>query len=363
MARAGEAVASVRMRTTRMSAQIRAAFKAEGVRVVFGLMGDGNMEFVAHYMDLTDVRYVPLRHENVAVAAGEAYARITGGVGAVSITMGPGLTHIATALMTAARGGIPIVIMTGWVDTGGQRMDQEAFVTACEATWIRFRKLSDVARAFYLARTKRTPVVLSVPLDVQERSAPEARYEPRSIPLPPLIMPNPEAVAAAVTTLLAAKRPVVLAGRGSVDAIAEVDEVSLLLGAPQGNTLPVKGELGRGPCSVGTVGGYASEYTRELFEATDAALAVGTSLGPMTTSSGELLGKAQIVTWTSTRDARARTSRSSPMPSWACARSSPRSSAEASRLVRSPPRRRTTSPPSSSATRPTSSPGCSTPVS
>src|SRR5437870_3209349 len=90
--------------TARVSAMLADAFRAEGVRDLFGVMGNGNMEFVPHFMDLDGCRFFSFRHEFNAVLAAEGYSRVTGRVGVATVTYGPGITHAATSLVTASRG-------------------------------------------------------------------------------------------------------------------------------------------------------------------------------------------------------------------------------------------------------------------
>src|SRR5262249_40927475 len=89
------------------------AFVAEGTSAVFGLMGDGNMFWMATIGGLPGVRLVHARHEAAAIAMAEGYARATGRVGIASVTCGPGVTQTATALVSATRSGTPLVVFAG----------------------------------------------------------------------------------------------------------------------------------------------------------------------------------------------------------------------------------------------------------
>src|SRR3546814_394543 len=123
-----------------------------------------------------------------AVAMAEAYFRSCGEVGVVTVTCGPGLTHAATSLVSAVRHGSPLVLIVGDLpadDVGGnQQLDQRNFAQACGA---RFQNLAapesaaDVIRtAFRNARARSRPVVLNLPMDVQEAEAP-ARSDERRV--------------------------------------------------------------------------------------------------------------------------------------------------------------------------------------
>ena len=79
------------------------AFVAEGVEVLFTMMGDANMYWSAKMADQPGVKVVHARHEHAACAMADGYARATGKVGVASTTCGPGFTQIITALTMAAR--------------------------------------------------------------------------------------------------------------------------------------------------------------------------------------------------------------------------------------------------------------------
>jgi acetolactate synthase I/II/III large subunit len=278
----------------RVSAMIAGAFRDEGVREVFGLLGNGNIEFVAHFMDLPDCHYRAVRHESAAVAAAEGYARVTGSVGVSTCTMGPGLTHAATSLMTAARGRTSMVVFSGSAREGVHAMNEQQFVESCECRWLPYERLGDVAEAFFVARTQRVPVVVGVPLDLQERDAPLEAYLPRVVPRRPEMLPNPDDVRAAVELLLKSRSPIILAGRGALDAREALLEVADLLAASISTTLPVKGDLAHGPRAIGTAGGYASDGVRQAFERADCVLAVGTSLSRNTIRATAVLDRTVI---------------------------------------------------------------------
>ena len=88
------------------------AFIQEGVSTCFTLMGDANMNWAARLAE-QGCRMVYVRHEHCAVAAGMAYARKTGEVGVATVTCGPGVTQLITALPAAVRAHLPLVVFAG----------------------------------------------------------------------------------------------------------------------------------------------------------------------------------------------------------------------------------------------------------
>ena len=129
------------------------------------------------------------RHEHCAVSMAMGYQSATGKVGVASVTCGPGFTQIMTALTTASRGRIPLVVFAGeapihaaWFN---QALDQPPFAAACGAHYISAhspqRMYQYVREAFYIARHERKPVVLGVPYDLQKQPLPNIGAVPAVI--------------------------------------------------------------------------------------------------------------------------------------------------------------------------------------
>ena len=103
------------------------AFVAEGTTAVFGMMGDGNMYWMQALHDL-GVQLLEVRHEGAGLGMADGWARWTNTPGVCTATCGPGVTQLATALVTAARAGSPLVAFVGESPTTDeeyiQRFDQ-----------------------------------------------------------------------------------------------------------------------------------------------------------------------------------------------------------------------------------------------
>src|SRR5882672_996037 len=152
------------------------AFAGEGVDTFFNLMGDGNMHWATALAQIDGVQAIHARHEHCACAMAMGYFSATGKTGVASVTCGPGVTQITTALSTATRARIPLVVFAGespvnakWYN---QQIDQGPLVTATGAHYVRAHsaKLMHeyVREAFYVARHERRPTVLGVPYDLQK---------------------------------------------------------------------------------------------------------------------------------------------------------------------------------------------------
>lgn len=283
------------------------AFHAEGTRTIFSLTGDGNMHWEAAIAARPDVRSIHVRHEHAACAMATAYAVATGKVGVASVTCGPGLTQLSTALATAVQARVPLVVFCGedplhssWYN---QRIDHAAIVNATGAIYVPARSeklvLHHVQEAFILARSRRIPVVLGMPLDMQQMPAPESVYVPSEMAVPPRPprYPHPDQVEAAATRIRAARCIVVVAGRGAkaAGAVDACKRFADLRDAALTATLPVRGLFNGHSRDIGIAGGFAHEATREAFAQADLIVAVGTSLTRHTSDLNLLFTPDQVI--------------------------------------------------------------------
>ena len=284
------------------------AFASEGVDHLFNLMGDGNMHWATAMSKIDGMRVYHARHEHCACGMAMGYYSATGKTGVASVTCGPGVTQITTALSTATRARVPLVVFAGespinakWYN---QAIDQAPLVNATGAHYVRAHsaKLMHeyVREAFYTARYERRPTVLGVPYDLQKvawSGGPD--YEPSAsyIPQPGRTHPNPEAVATLADKIAGAKRPAIIAGRGAVysGAQAAIEELAETCGALLATTLPARGMFDHSPNSVGVAGGFASDVARELLADADLVIAIGASLTYYTVDGGALFPKACVV--------------------------------------------------------------------
>jgi acetolactate synthase-1/2/3 large subunit len=229
------------------------ALKEQGVEVIFGYPGGAVLPIYDALFQQNAIRHILVRHEQAAVHAAEGYARSTGRVGCVLVTSGPGATNAVTGLLDALMDSIPLVCLTGQVPTHliGNDAFQEADTTGITrpATKHNYlvKKSADLARtvheAFYVARSGRPgPVVIDLPKDILIAKAPyveAATAEHRSYR--PVTQPDAGAIRRAVALMKAAKRPVIYAGGGVINAGPEaarmLTELAHLTGFPVTHTL------------------------------------------------------------------------------------------------------------------------------
>ncbi|MCB1546958.1 MAG: thiamine pyrophosphate-binding protein [Hyphomicrobiaceae bacterium] len=283
------------------------AFVAEGVDTQFILMGDGNMHWTSALAALPGVETIHVRHEHCTVAAAMAYHLATGKIAAASVTCGPGLTQLMTALPAAVRAHLPVVVFSGESPINAkfynQAIDQAPFIVATGAHYIAAhsvaRMLDYVREAFHVARHERRPVVIGVPYDLQKLPyTASAPYVPSTQFMPDggRTHPDPEQIARLVERVRTAKRPVVIGGRGVLrsGAKAVVEALADRCGAALANTLPGRGMFDHHPFSLGVSGGYASTLCREVMASADLVLVVGASLSYYTVDGGHLFPDAFV---------------------------------------------------------------------
>lgn len=284
---------------------IALALEAEGCDTIFGLMGDGNMWLWAELAESGKAVFHSARHENAAVNMADGYARATGKVGVATVTHGPGLSQVSTALMTANRNRTPLVLVVGEYSLSGNRLqwfDQRAFALASGAKFVTLTHKThvarDVAEAFYTARSQNCPVVLNLPIDIQEETleAPWS-YRPSSDFLPAIdATPSDDALLPLVDALARAERPLIVAGRGArvSGARAEIIELAERLGALLTTSLFTKDWFDGHRLNAGLAGGYCAAPTEHLMKQSDFVLAVGAQLGEFTTKGGTLIPNAKV---------------------------------------------------------------------
>src|SRR2546430_11232864 len=193
------------------------AFAQEDVRTCFALLGDANMNWAAR-LSGEGCRMVYVRHEHCALAAAMAYSRKNREVGVATVTCGPGVTQLITALPAAVRAHLPLVVFagesplkSGWYN---QELDQAPLIAATGAAYHSLhmpeRMPVAIRDAFLQARRERRPVAIGIPFDLQARPwdgpaelpKPSHKLLPRPSPMPP----HPEGAAAAAKPLAVAGR-------------------------------------------------------------------------------------------------------------------------------------------------------------
>ena len=259
---------------------IAAVLRHRGVKSVFEVSGG----MITHMLDsihrLGGIRVVSVHHEQAAAFAAEACGRMTGIPGVALATSGPGATNLLTGIGSCYFDSSPAVFLTGQVNReeqkGDRRIRQLGFqetdivtmaAPVTKAAW-KVRTAEELPSlldgAFALAVEGRPgPVLLDIPMDVQRLDI-QSDPAQRSAPGPAAaISPDTAAVESALELVLAARRPLVLAGGGIRSARAGVQfrRFARLLGIPVVNSwmaadvLPFDDEL-----RLGMIGTYGNRW-------------------------------------------------------------------------------------------------------
>jgi len=210
---------------------IMECLKAEGVDTVFGIPGGANLPTYDALYD-AGVRHILCRHEQGAGHAAEGYAKASGKVGVALATSGPGATNLVTPIADAVMDSVPTVFLTGQVRTEMIGTDgfQEADTTGITMPIVKHSFMiqdpreipAAIHEAFHIARTGRPgPVLVDVPQDL---SRADIKYEPVDrVHLPgyqPTTEGNVKQIKLAAKALANARRPVMYAGGGVINANA-----------------------------------------------------------------------------------------------------------------------------------------------
>jgi thiamine pyrophosphate-dependent acetolactate synthase large subunit-like protein len=268
-----------------------------GVDTLFGVVGSGNFTATVS-LQAAGARFVAARHENGAACMADAYARVSGRLGAFTVHQGPGLTNAMTGLTEAAKARTPLVAVAADTPGGDVRsnffVEQAKMAEAVGAVPVRVNgprtAYADTMRAVRTALGQRRAVVLNVPLDVANADA-EWPQEEFTGALPVAPAPSPEAVGEVAAAIERAQRPVIIAGRGAVLAGARDPLVALgeAIGAPLATSAMGHGIFNGHPFALGISGGFASPLAAEVIGASDLILAFGARLTRWTTANGALV--------------------------------------------------------------------------
>lgn len=260
-----------------------------GVDTVFGIPGVHTLEL---YRGLpgSGIRHVLTRHEQGASFMADGYARVSGKPGVCFVITGPGVTNAATGIGQAYADSIPLLVISsvnhsaslgkGWGSLH-ECQDQRAMtapITAFSAVALTAEDLPElIARAYAVFDSERPrPVHISVPLDVL--SAPIARDWSNDVVRRPGRGPaSATAIDQAVAKLNGAKRPMIIAGGGALNATSQLQEISTRLAAPLFTSVAGKGLLPPGaPLNAGS--SLCVEPGWKLIAEADVVLAVGTEM-------------------------------------------------------------------------------------
>jgi thiamine pyrophosphate-dependent acetolactate synthase large subunit-like protein len=271
---------------------------AHGAERVFGVVGSGNFH-VTNALVAAGARFVAAAHEGGAATMADAYARVSGRLGVLSVHQGPGVTNALTGIAEAAKSRTPLVVLAPEATNprSNFHLDLAGLAASVGAAYHRVsagRVAADVAYACRAATsTPGRTVVLGLPLDVQAMpAAPDAAAPDAAAPADASAGVTAD-VAELVEALAAARRPVFIAGRGASRQAAAARPALTALAERCGALLAVsaaaKGLFAGDPWDLDVSGGFATPLAAELIAGADLVVGWGSALNMWTTRHGRLI--------------------------------------------------------------------------
>lgn len=268
------------------------ALEDEGVEYIFGYPGGSVLHIYDALHKHSKIPHVLVRHEQAATHAADGYARATGKPGLVLVTSGPGATNAITGIATAYMDSIPMVVLSGQVQSHliGQDAFQETDMIGISRPIVKHsfmvKKAEEIPetfkKAFYLASSGRPgPVVIDLPKDITN---PHETFEyeyPDSVKLrsyTPATRGHSGQIKKAVQLLMSARRPMIFAGGGVVqgDASGVLTELTRELNFPITNSLMGLGAYpGTDRQFVGMLGMHGTYEANCAMHHSDVIFAVG----------------------------------------------------------------------------------------
>ena len=282
----------------------------EGVEYVFGYPGVAICPFYDSILQ-TDIHTILIRQEQCAAHAASGYARITGKVGVAVVTSGPGATNLITGIATAFADSIPLVCITGQVDSSmmGSDVFQEADISGACESFVKYsyivRDAADIPRivkeAFHIAGTGRKgPVLIDLPIDIQQQTVRHFAY-PETVSLrtyKPTVAGHAVQIKKVINHLERAKRPIICVGGGvhlsnaSEEVIRFIEKhnipvVSTMMGL---SAIPTEH-----PLFFGMVGNNGKPYGNKAMNNADMVIMVGARVADRSISQPDLVMENKVL--------------------------------------------------------------------
>ncbi len=282
----------------------------EKVEIVFGYPGVAICPFYNSILE-SDIRTILIRTEQNAAHAASGMARLTGRPGVCAVTSGPGATNVITGIATAFADSIPLVVITGQVNSEllGSDVFQEADITGAVESFVKYsylvRNANDIPRifkeAFHIANTGRKgPVLIDVPIDIQNAPLGKFKY-PEEVNMrtyKPTVKGHAVQIKKVIKELERAKRPIICAGGGVLlsDAQDELRLFSEKYRIPVVSTMMGIGVMPtRHPMYFGMVGNNGKPYANRAMNESDLLIMVGARVADRAVSQPDLITQGKVL--------------------------------------------------------------------
>lgn len=280
-----------------------------GAQVLFKVLEQENVDTIFGYpggvvLDIYDelcrreINHILVRHEQGAIHAADGYARASGKVGVCLVTSGPGATNTVTGIANAYMDSIPVVILTGQVNTAAigndafQEVDITGITRPCTKHNFLVRNVDDLARtikeAFHIARSGRPgPVLVDLPKDVIQGLTDEATLDCPLRLSEETTEPIEAKCAEALSMIRQAQQPLIFSGGGILlgKAWKELYAFAKNINAPVTSSLMGLGGFpGSDPLWLGMPGMHGTYYANMAISHCDLLIAVGARFDDRVTS-------------------------------------------------------------------------------
>ena len=284
--------------------------EAEGVTHVYGYPGVAICPFYNSILN-SDIQTVLIRTEQNAAHAASGQARVSGKPGVCAVTSGPGATNVITGIATAYADSIPLICITGQVNSEllGRDVFQEADITGAVESFVKYsylvKNVEDIPRifkeAFHIANTGRKgPVLIDVPIDIQNAEIKTFEY-PKEINMrtyKPTVKGNMLQIKKVAKALEEARRPIICAGGGvllsdareELRAFAEKHQIPVVSTMMGISAMPTEH-----PMYFGMVGNNGKPYANRAMNESDLLIMVGARVADRAVSQPGLITKNKIL--------------------------------------------------------------------
>lgn len=264
-------------------------FSEWGIDHIYGLPGDSINNLIESLRKAKDeIKFVQVRHEEVAALAASAYAKLTGKIGVCLSIAGPGAVHLLNGLYDAKEDRAPVLVLAGQVPVNKLGTDEfqeidlpRMFedVSVYNETVVSEEQLPAlVNQAIRTAYDKKGVAVLTIPDDIPTRKVKNQVQKNTPVYFEPNVFPKEEHLTKALDLLHEAEKPVILAGKGGKGARKELLDFAEKLAAPVIVTLPGKGIVpDEHPYCLGNLGMIGTKPAYEAMKETDLLIMLGTS--------------------------------------------------------------------------------------
>ena len=282
----------------------------EGVEVLFGYPGVAICPFFNSILN-TNIEAILVRTEQNAAHAASGYARVSGKVGVCVATSGPGATNLITGIATAYADSIPLVCITGQVESSllGYDTFQEADITGACESFVKYsylvKDVKDIPRimkeAFYIASTGRKgPVLIDIPSDIQRAQISKFDYpeEVKMRTYKPTVKGHAVQIKRVMSELSKAKKPIICAGGGVIlsDARKELQTFAHKYNIPVVSTLMGIGAMPtEDSLYFGMVGNNGKSYANRAMNESDLLIMIGARVADRAVSQPDLITENKVL--------------------------------------------------------------------